>query len=78
MTHEPWWEVKILSKLQVPSFHAYTHILSDRGDTCSTSATLSHRQQDLEEKDEIVTKLIMTKQGVCRTALATQVCLLQL
>ena len=30
-----------------------THLFSDRVDTCSTSATSSHRQQDLEEKDDL-------------------------
>ena len=32
--------------------HEDTHLLCDRGDTCSTSATWSYRQQDLEEKDQ--------------------------
>ena len=34
------------------SSQADTHLLSDKGDTCSTSATLSYRQRELEEKDE--------------------------
>ena len=46
------------------------HLLSDRGDTCSTSATWSYRQQDLEEKDESVSESVNPK-AVCRTAPAT-------
>ena len=38
--------------LWVPSSHADTHLLSDRGDTCSTSATWLYIQPDLEEKVE--------------------------
>ena len=38
--------------------HADTHLLSDRGDTCSTLATWSYKQQDLEEKDHLMNELI--------------------
>ena len=40
------------------SLHANTHLVSDRGDTCSTSATWLYRQQDLEEKDPSVNEFI--------------------
>ena len=54
----------------VPSPHADKHLLSDRGDTSSTSSTWLFRQQDLEEKDESVNEVI-SDGGVCRTAPAT-------
>ena len=49
------------------SSYADTHLLSDRGDTCSTSATWSYRQHYLEEKDESISQ----SQGCFSTALAT-------
>ena len=36
------------------SSYADTDFLSDRGDTCSTSATWSYRQKDLEEKADLM------------------------
>ena len=42
--------------------HAYTHLLSDRGDTCSTLATWLYKQQDLEEKDQWVSYLMTQRQ----------------
>ena len=42
-------------KVLVPSSYAQTHLLSDKSDTCSTSAAWSYRQQDLEEKDDFLT-----------------------
>ena len=56
------------------SFHADTHLLSDRGDTYSTSATWLYRQQDLEEKCDLINLLInelMNDKAVCRIAPAT-------
>ena len=50
--------------------HADTQLLSDRGDTCSTSGTWSYSQQDLEEKDDSVNES-MNHEAVCRTAPAT-------
>ena len=50
--------------------YADTHLLRDRGDTCSTSATWLYRQQDLEEKDDWMTELV-NHEAVCRTAQAT-------
>ena len=41
--------------------------LSHKHDTCSTSGTWSYRQQDSEEKGELI-----SYKGVCRTAPATQ------
>ena len=52
------------------SSHWDTHLLSDRGVTCSTSATWSYRQQDLEEKDDRLNKSV-NDNAVCRSALAT-------
>ena len=45
--------------------YADTHLLSDRGDTCSTSATWSYRQQDLEEKDDLINQSVNAQDGVC-------------
>ena len=70
MTHDTWWKVNILTKFQVPSFHADTHLSSDRGDTCSTFETGSYKQQDWEEKDHLVTESV-SHNGVCRTSQAT-------
>ena len=52
------------------SSHADTHLLSDRGDTCSTSATWSYRQQDLEENDQRMNESVNDK-AICRTAPVT-------
>ena len=49
------------------SSHPDTHLLSDRGDTCATSAIWLYRQQDLEEKDQSVNQSVNHK-AVCRTA----------
>ena len=65
-----WWEVNILKTFQVPSSHADTHMLSDRDDTYSTSATWSYRQQYLEEKGDSMNESVNDK-AVCRTARAT-------
>ena len=46
------------------SCHADTHLLSDRGDTCSTSATWSYRKQDLEEKDQSMNESV-NDEAVC-------------
>ena len=54
----------------VPSSHADTHLVSDRGDTCSASATCSYRQQDLEEKDDAINQSL-NYEAVCRTSPAT-------
>ena len=40
------------------SSYADTHLLSDKGETCSSSATWSYRQHDLEEKDESISQLL--------------------
>ena len=50
------------------------YLLSDRGDTCSTSATWLYVQQDLEEKVQSVSESV-NDVAVCRRAPATQ-CLL--
>ena len=52
------------------SSNADTHLLSDRGDTCSISATWLYKQQDWEEKDQSVSQWI-NDEAVCRTAGAT-------
>ena len=46
------------------------HLLSAKGDTCSTSATWSYRQQDLEEKDDLLNQSVNDK-ALCSTAPAT-------
>ena len=46
------------------SSHADTHLLSDRGDTSSTSTIWLYKQQDLEKKDY----WIISDKAVCRTA----------
>ena len=53
-----WWEVNILVKFQLPTSHVDTKLLSDRVDTCSTSATWSYKQQDLEEEDELINQSV--------------------
>ena len=55
----------------VSSSYADTQLLSDRGDTCSTSAGWSYRRPELEEKEDLLNQLISNR-GVCRTAPATQ------
>ena len=40
------------------SSHADTHLLSDCGDTCSTSATWLYRQQDLEGKNDLINQSV--------------------
>ena len=40
----PKISLKVAARQQDPSFYADTHLLSDRGDTCSTSATWSWRK----------------------------------
>ena len=50
------------------------YLLSDRGDTCSTSATWLYIQQDLEEKVQSVSESV-NDVAVCRRGPATQ-CLL--
>ena len=47
------------------------HLLSDRGDNCSISATWLYEQQDLEGNDQSFTKSVNHKAD-SRTALATQ------
>ena len=70
MTHDTWWKVNILTKFQVPSCHADTHLSSDRGDTCSTFETGLYKQQYWEEKDHLVTESVSLN-GVRRTSPAT-------
>ena len=61
MTRDTWWEMNILLKLQVPSSHVDTQLLSDRGETCSIQLP-----GYLEEKDDRI-----SYKGFCGTAAAT-------
>ena len=45
-------------QFSVPNSHADTHLLSDGGDTCSTSVTWSYKLQDLEEKGDSMNQLM--------------------
>ena len=44
------WEVNIPSKFQVPSSHADTQLLSDKGDTCSTLSTWLNIQKNYRKR----------------------------